>query len=107
MPSFKLSHYMMGFNRDQFMEPSDFGLNSYQTHSIGNLDFNLVNGYPFSFDTPIPAISPGFVEDYIKAGIFPQKMGSDVKDGFIWRKTSPEEQKKLKEIMEDFYQAMP
>ncbi|WP_297985630.1 hypothetical protein [uncultured Chryseobacterium sp.] len=99
IPSFRLSSYMMGFNQKQFIEPSGFALKKFKSHQIGNLKFNIVEGYPFSFDTPLPAISPEFIKEDYEAEIFPQMTSNHLKDGFHWRKLSPEEKQKLGEIL--------
>jgi len=101
IPSFKLGSFMTGFNTNQFYKPSHFELKKYETHQIGNLKFNVVQDYPFSFDTPLPAISPAFIQEDVDAGIFPQLKGNSLKDGFIWRKISPDEKEKLKIILKD------
>lgn len=98
---------MMGFRSSQFLKPSYFELKSFKQHQVGNLKFNVVQGYPFSFDTPLPAISPGFIEDDLDAGVFPQINGSELNDGFIMRKLNPEEKEKLKEIMDEVYLNLP
>ncbi len=102
LPSFKLGNFMTGFNKDQFVKPSYFELNQYKTYQIGNLKFNVVDDYIFSFDTPIPAISPQFIQEDLDAGIFPQLKGNTLKEGFIWRPISTKEKEKLKIILKDF-----
>lgn len=102
LPSFKLSNFMMGFNKNQFYKPSYFKLEKYQTHEIGNLKFNVVQDYVFSFDTKLPAISPQFIQEDLEAGIFPQQKGKTLKEGFIWRKITEAEKQKLKAIVSDF-----
>lgn len=102
LPSFKLGNFMTGFNKDQFVKPSNFELNKYKTYQIGNLKFNVVDDYIFSFDTPIPAISPQFIQEDLDAGIFPQLKGNTLKEGFIWRPISTKEKEKLKIILKDF-----
>ena len=96
--SFKLGHYMQGFTKTQFYKPAYFELNSFKTYEVGNLKFNVPN-YDLCFDTPSPALSPSELKLYEKAGIFPQKIGEDLKEGFVWKKLSSEERKKLKEII--------
>lgn len=100
-PSFRLGNYMMGFEKTQFIKPSYFKLEKYQSYDLGNLKLNVVEGYPFSFDIPIPAVSPGYIQEYIDAGIVPQKIRSDLKDGFIWRKATPEELELMKTAFEN------
>ncbi len=102
IPSFKLGRYMSDFNKDQLVTPPSFALNKYKTHQIGNLKFNVVDDYFFSFDTPIPAISPQFIQEDLDAGIFPQLIGKTLKEGFIWRKISKEEKEQLRVILKDF-----
>lgn len=102
LPSFKLGSFMTGFNKNQFYKPSVYELKKYKTHQIGNLKFNVVKNYPFSFDTPIPAISPSFIKEDLDAGIFPQLKGKTLKDGFIWRKITEEEKSKIEIILQDF-----
>lgn len=99
IPSFKLGYFMSGFSKDQWLKPAIFKLEKYETYQIGNLKFNVVKNYPFSFDTPIPAISPEFLQEDLDAGIFPQMISNDIKDGFIWKKLSSEDYQKLKLIV--------
>lgn len=101
IPSFKLGNYMLGISKDQFIEPAHFQLKKYNSHQIGNLKFNVVKDYPFNFDTPLPAISPGFLIEDLDAGIFPQMRSADLSDGFIWKKLNKNETKKLKLIIDN------
>ena len=98
LPSFRLGNYMMGFQTSQLNKPSHFKLKQYRTFEIGNLKFNVAKGYPFSFDTPLPAVSPTFLIEYSKAGIFPQKEGG----GFIWKKLNAAQQHKLDKILSEY-----
>lgn len=100
-PSFKLGYFMSGISKNQWLKPAHFELNKFSTYQIGNLKFNVAKDYPFSFDTPIPAISPVFLKQDFDAGIFPQKISNDVKDGFIWKKLDKKEQKKLEIILKN------
>lgn len=102
LPSFKLGNFLNGIDKNQWYKPAHYELEKYKTHQIGNLKFNVVENYPFSFDIPIPAISPGFIKEDLDAGIFPQLKGKTIKEGFIWRKISEEEKSKLKIILKDF-----
>lgn len=101
-PSFRLGNFITGFNKFQFYKPSHFILNKFKTHQIGNLKFNIVEGYVFSFDTPIPAISPQFIQEDLSAGIFPQLKGNSLKEGFVWKKISEDEKKQIKKVLDDF-----
>ena len=98
---------MTGFTKTQFVKPAAFELNKYSTHQIGNLKFNVVDGYIFSFDTPLPAISPQFIQEDLDAGIFPQLKVEKLKDGFIWRKITEEEKRKIEVILEQYSKTIP
>ena len=102
VPSFNLGKFMTGFTKNQLYKPATFELKKYKSHQIGNLKFNVVDGYVFSFDTPIPAISPQFIEEDLDAGIFPQLKGKTLKEGFIWRRISSEEKLQLQKIVDEF-----
>ncbi|MBP3839799.1 MAG: hypothetical protein J6D35_02405, partial [Chryseobacterium sp.] len=101
-PGFKLGNFMTGFSKNQWYKPSYFELNKFKSYQIGNLKFNVVQNYPFSFDTPLPAISPQFIQEDLDAGIFPQLKGKTLKEGFIWRKISEEEKIQIQEILDDW-----
>ena len=101
-PSFKLGNFITGFDAKQFYKPSYFALNTYKTHQIGDLKFHVVDGYLYNFETPIPTISPQYIYEDWEAGIFPQLKGKTLKEGFIWRKISPEEKEKLRILLNDF-----
>ncbi|WP_300670045.1 hypothetical protein [Soonwooa sp.] len=103
IPSFNLGNMMMGWEKLQFLRPANFNLNKYKTYQIGNLKFNIVKDYPFSFDTALPAISPDYLRDYEKVGVFPQKIGQDLKNGFIWKKMTPAEHQELQRIIKEVY----
>lgn len=100
IPSFRPGSFMAGFQARQLYKPSTYGWNHYKNSQIGNLKFNIVKDYPFSFQTPIPAISPSFIQEDLDAGIFPQLQGEDFKEGFIWKKLSAEEKAKVQEILD-------
>lgn len=95
---------MLGFQKSQIIKPSHFKLERYKTYQIGNLRFNVAEGYPFSFDTPLPAISPQFLQEDYNAGIFPQKISDDITDGFQWIKMSDQQKLQLKKILEELKQ---
>lgn len=100
LASFKMTGFLRGFVSTQFISPSVYAWKKYDDYQIGNLKFNMVNSYPFSFDTPIPAISPSFVQEYLDAGIFPQMKGSNLRDGFIWKKITPSERVDIQKILD-------
>ena len=102
LPSFQSGSFMGGFKFAQLYQPSDYEWDQFKTHQIGNLKFNLVDGYIFSFQTPIPAISPGFVQEDLDAGIFPQLKGKTLREGFIWKKINDGEKKHLQKILDDY-----
>ena len=100
--SFRLGEFMQGFKKDQWKTPPEYSWNKSKSYTIGNLTFNVVQNYPFSFDTKLPAINPSFLYQYLETGIFPQKIGKDLKDGFVWRKLTEKEKIKLQEIVKTF-----
>lgn len=101
-PSFKLGQFMMGFQKNQIIKPAYFEWKKYRTYQIGSTKFNVVKQYPFSFDIPIPAISPEFLKEDLEAGIFPEQNSKNPKDGYHWRKISEEEKRLLQKILKDF-----
>lgn len=101
LPSFRLGAYITGISSEQLIRPVFYELNSYYTYQIGNLKFNVSKDYPFSFDTPLPAISSSFVQHYYDIGIFPQLNSHQLKDGFHWKKLNKEQKEKLKEILKN------
>lgn len=108
IPSFKLGNYMTGFTKTQFCTPATFSLNKFNTHQIGNLKFNVVaDGYIFSFDTPLPAMTPQYLQEDLDAGIFPQLKGESLHDGFIWRVLTPQEKDQLRHILQDLSRRNP
>ncbi|SFJ08410.1 hypothetical protein SAMN05421638_2077 [Kaistella treverensis] len=101
-PSFKLGPYMSGQHSTFLVEPAYFKWTKYKSHQIGNLQFHVVDGYIYTFESPLPAITPQSLYEDMEAGIFPQLKGKTLKNGFIWRKISPEEKEKLRLILQDF-----
>ena len=105
IPSFKLSHFMTGFSKDQLIKPATFQLNKFKKYTIGNLTFHVVEDYPLSFDTPLPAISPEFLENYYNAGIFPQMIGESYDEGFISKPLTTEQKNQLSRILSNLKKA--
>ncbi len=100
IPSFRPGNIMTGFNIEQLLKPSNFELHRYKNYQIGNIKFNVVVDYPYTFDTPTPAITPSYLKRYENLGIFPQLIKcNDIKSGFIWRKLSENDRKKLNDII--------
>ncbi len=106
-PSFKLGGYMQGFTTEQLYQPATYEYHKFRNYQLGNLNFNITEAYPFSFDTDLPAISPSFIKTYTDAGIFPQKIGENIKIGFKWRKITPSEKQKLTEIYNNWLNRYP
>lgn len=102
LPSFRPGSFLTGFTSEQLLKPAHFALNRFETHHLGNLKFYVVEGYPYSFDTPLPAISPAFLRENLDAKVFPQLNGSSLKDGFVARRLSPAERKQLEELVKHF-----
>lgn len=67
---------------------------------IGNLEFNVPRDYVFGFDTVLPALTLSQLEEFYKLGIFPQKIGGNLDQGFVWKKLNFQEKKHLKSIIE-------
>lgn len=103
LPNFRIGSFMTGFSIKQVIMPAVFKLEKYQTHQIGNLTFNIVEAYYYSFDTPLPAITPYLVRKYHETGIFPQLKGKTLKDGFVWKKLSQSDRIKLEKIIRDMH----
>lgn len=95
VPSFRLGAMIGKAEWKMLYQPLHYTYNQYDTFKIGNLTFHVSQNYPFSFDSPTPAISPSFLEDYLKIGIFPQYG----ENGFIWRKLTEEEKHQLSQII--------
>ncbi len=100
IPSFRPGNFMTGFKKEQLYKPSTYHYNQFETFQTGNLKFNISKDYPFNFDTPLPAISSGYVIDYIHSGIFPQYIDKkNIKKGFIWKQLTPKEKRKIKDVI--------
>lgn len=99
IPSFRLGHYIFGFDKKQVWKPSGFELNRFETYRVGDLQFNLVKNYPFCFDTPLPALSPYQLEDFLKLNIFPHRIGNSLKKGFVWKTLTPQEKEQIRYIL--------
>ena len=100
IPSFRVGSFMTGFEKEQLYKPSTYEYHQYDTFKVGNLKFNVSRNYPYSFDTPLPAVTPFYIFDDVKAGIFPQLSDKkDLKKGFIWKKMTPEEKKEAQKVI--------
>lgn len=100
IPSYRMAGFMGKFEAKQFLKPSEYHLNSYHQFQVGNLKFNVSKNYPFNFDTPLPAISEGYLFDYQKTGVFPQMTDEkDISKGFISKKMTPEESRQLDSVI--------
>ncbi|WP_018675007.1 LIC_10190 family membrane protein [Riemerella columbina] len=104
IPSFSVGQYIGEVESSQWLKPSVYKGVPYTTHQIGNLKFNVPRHYPFTFTTPLPAISPSFLYDYHRAKLFPQLIDSDLKKGFIWKPLTEQQQQELKQILETLEQ---
>lgn len=100
IPSFKPGNFMAGLKKEQLYKPSTYHYNKFETFRIGNLKFNISKDYPFNFDTPIPAISSGYVIDDVQSGIFPQYIDKkNIKKGLIWKKLTPQEKREAENVI--------
>ncbi len=101
LPSFRLTGFMGEFQKEQFAKPFVYHWQKFKTHTIGNLTFHITEDYPYNFETPIPAISPEFVQQDFDTGIFPQLKGKTLKDGFIWKKLTEQEKNQVQQILDN------
>lgn len=100
IPSFRVGSFMTGFEKEQLYKPSTYEYHQFKTFKIGNFKFNVSHNYPYSFDTPLPAVTPFYIFDDVKAGIFPQLSDkNDIKKGFIWKKMTAEEKKEAQKVI--------
>lgn len=91
---------MKGFEKEQMYKPAAYEYQQFDTFKVGNFKFNVSHRYPYSFDTPLPAITPAYFFDNVKAGIFPQLSDkNDIKKGFIWKKMTSEEKEEAQKII--------
>ncbi|WP_315054246.1 LIC_10190 family membrane protein [Chryseobacterium indoltheticum] len=101
IPSFRLGRNLTQFEVKQVLKPSYYIYNQYNSFEIGDLKFNVSKRYPFSFDTPIPAISESYIIDYQKEMFFPQLIDKkNLKKGFIWKKLNVKEKKEVDKTIE-------
>jgi hypothetical protein len=100
IPSFRVGSFMTGFEKEQLYQPSTYKYQQFDTFKVGNFKFNVSHNYPYSFDTPLPAITPFYIFDEAKAGIFPQLFDkNDIKKGFIWKKMTSDEKKEAEKVI--------
>lgn len=100
IPSFQLGNFMAGFKKEQFYQPSVYHYQQFRSFKVGNLQFNVSRNYPYNFETPLPAISPSFIFDDVKAEIFPQLIDkNDIKKGFIWKKMTSGQKKEASTVI--------
>ena len=100
VPSFNLGFVMRNFEAKQVYKPLYYSLNKHDTFTVGNLEFNVPRDYVFGFDTVLPVLTPHQLEEFYKLGIFPQKIGENLEQGFVWKKLNFQEKKHLKSIIE-------
>jgi len=100
LPSFRVGTFMTGFEKEQIYKPSTYQYEKFDTYKVGNFKFNVSHHYPYSFDTPLPSITPAYLFDNVKTGIFPQLSDkNDIKKGFIWKKMTSEEQMEAQKVI--------
>ncbi len=103
VPSFRIGFFMGQFKVTQLFKPSIYEWNKFDAYQLGNLTFNVSRGYPYSFDTPIPSITPDFLRENYEAGVFQQRE----EKGFISRKLTPEEKRYLRKIIKTHQMYFP
>ncbi|MGN7864757.1 LIC_10190 family membrane protein [Chryseobacterium sp. 22458] len=100
IPSFRVGGFMGGLKKEQLYRPSTYEYRKFKSFNIGNLKFNVSENYPYNFDTPLPAISAGYIFDDMDAGIFPQLIDkNDPGKGFIWQKMASEHKKEGEKVI--------
>ncbi|KQR91927.1 hypothetical protein ASG01_13060 [Chryseobacterium sp. Leaf180] len=100
IPSYRMSEFMGKFEIKQLIKPSKYSYKAYQTFKVGNLTFHVSKNYPFNFDTPLPAISEGYLFDYQRTEIFPQMIDpNDISRGFVSKKMTSAEIRQLDEVI--------
>ena len=100
VPSFNLGFVMKNYEAKQVYKPLYYSLNKHDTFTVGNLEFNVPRDYVFGFDTVLPVLTPHQLEAFYELGIFPQKIGKTLNQGFVWKKLNFQEKKYLKNIIE-------
>lgn len=99
-PSFRPGSFMGKPETKQLYKPSTYHYHNFNSYKIGNLIFNVSKKYPYTFDTPIPAISESYIYNNIKAGIFPQLADDkNIGKGFIWKKLSPSQKSEAEKVI--------
>lgn len=89
IPSFLSVQMMNSFSFRQIIKPINYENNQYAKFRIGNLTFNVVKAYLFSFDIPAPAITPDHIQNMLKVKRFPQWIdGNDHSKGIYLKKIS-------------------
>lgn len=100
LPSFRLGSFMGKFEAGQWYKPSEYRYHRYNTYTVGNFRFNVSEEYPYSFDTPLPAVSESYLFEEVEAGIFPQIIDpADIRKGFVRKKLDPAEQKQADSVV--------
>ena len=100
IPSFNLGFVMRNYETKQIYKPLYYSLNKHDTFTVGNLEFNVPRNYVFGFDTVLPVLTLSQLEAFYELGIFPQKIGKTLEQGFVWKKLNFQEKKHLKSIIE-------
>ncbi len=69
---FALSSMFTGFHSSQWVKPYYYKGTFSSGYSLGNLEYNMPENYPFLFDSPFVSLSESDVAYYKSLGIFPQ-----------------------------------
>ncbi|QUY58124.1 hypothetical protein I2F65_16535 [Chryseobacterium arthrosphaerae] len=100
IPSFRVGGFMAGLKKEQLYRPSTYEYRKFNSFRIGNLEFNVSENYPYNFETPLPAISTGYIFDDMNAGIFPQLIDKkDISKGFIWQRMTSDQKKEGEKVI--------
>ena len=100
IPSFRVGGFMAGLKKEQLYRPSAYEYRKFNSFRIGNLEFNVSENYPYNFETPLPAISTGYIFDDMNAGIFLQLIDKkDISKGFIWQRMTSDQKKEGEKVI--------
>lgn len=100
LPSYKMASYMGPFEKKQFIKPAVYENVAFDSFEFENLKFNVSRNYPYNFSTPLPAITPNYIIEDARAGIFPQLVNpQNIKEGLIWKKMTGQQKKSMQYII--------
>ncbi|ASK30566.1 hypothetical protein CEY12_10795 [Chryseobacterium sp. T16E-39] len=100
LPSYKMANFMADFEKKQIYQPSVYKPTDYHSFKVGDLHFNVSKNYPYTFASPLPAMTLNYMIENAKTKIFPQPVNkNNLKKGFIWKKMNDKEIKDTQHII--------